>query len=200
MKYFKYSVSLMVILILSLVFIGCAKPPDAEKSAANAAMTAAGAAGADKYAAADLGAAKKIWDAAEAQMKDKKYNEAKQAYIDAKAAFEKATAAAAAGKKAAVAEVNASLVALEEAWLKLEAGAKNVEKKMKDKKEAWTADATAFAERLKAAKESVAADPIGAKAKIAELKSVIDKWDATFTELAAMPVKPEPTKKGAKKK
>jgi len=87
MKYFKYSVSLMVILILSLVFIGCAKPPDAEKSAANAAMTAAGAAGADKYAAADLGAAKKIWDAAEAQMKDKKYNEAKQAYIDAKAAL-----------------------------------------------------------------------------------------------------------------
>ncbi len=195
MKYFKYSVSLMVILILTIAFIGCAKPPEAEKSAANAAMTAAAAAGADKYAATDLGAAKKIWDTAEAQMKDKMYKEAKLAYVDAKAAFDKAAAAAAAGKKSATAEVNASVAALEEAWLKLEATAKTVEKKMKDKKEAWTAEATAFTERLKATKESVATDPAGAKTKIAELKSIVDKWDAAFTELAATPAKPEKKKK-----
>ena len=195
MKYFKYSASLVVILILSLVFIGCAKPPEAEKSVANAAMTAAVAAGADKYAATDLGAAKKIWDTAEGQMKEKMYKEAKLAYVDAKAAFEKAAASAAAGKKAAAAEVNVSVVALEEAWSKLETTAKTVEKKMKDKKEAWTADATAFTERLKATKDGIAADPIGAKAKLAELKTVIDKWDAAFTELAATPVKSEKKKK-----
>jgi hypothetical protein len=198
LKHFKYSVSLMVILALALVFIGCASPPEAEKSAANAAMTAATAAGADKYAAADLDAAKKIWDGAEAQMKEKKYKEAKQAYVEAKAAFEKATAAVMAGKQTAAAEANAAVVALEEAWLKLEATAKSIEKKMKDKKEAWTADATTLTESLKATKDAIALDPAGAKKKIAELKSIVDKWDAAFTELAAAPVKPEAGPKGVK--
>jgi hypothetical protein len=198
MKCFKYSVSLMVVLALALMFIGCAKPPEAEKAAANAAMTAAVAAGADKYAAADLGAAKKIWDAAEAQMKEKKYNEAKQAYVEAKAALEKATAAVAAGKQAAAAEANTAVAALEEAWLKLDATAKTVEKKMKDQKAAWVADAAAFPETLKATKGLIATDPLGAKAKIAELKAVVDKWDAAFKELAAAPVKPEAPQKAAK--
>jgi hypothetical protein len=197
MKFFKYSVSLMVVLALALVFIGCAKPPEAEKSAASAAMTAAITAGADKYAAANLATAKKVWDSAEAQMKEKNYKEAKQAYVDAKAAFEKATAAVAAGKQVAIAEANTAAAALEEAWLKLDATAKTFEKKMKDKKEAWAADATAFAERMKATKEAIAADPIGAKAKIAELKTIVDKWDATFKELAAAP-EPVASKKGVK--
>jgi hypothetical protein len=198
MKHFKYSVLLMVVLALALVFTGCAKPPEAEKSAANAAMTTAVTAGADKYAVADLGAAKKIWIAAEAQMKEKNYKEAKQAYVDAKAAFEKATAAVAAGKQAATAEANTAVAALEEAWLKLDATAKTFEKKMKDKKDAWTADAAAFAERVKATKEAITADPLGAKAKIAELKAIVDKWDAAFKELAAAPAPPEPPKKGVK--
>ncbi|MGV8057500.1 MAG: hypothetical protein AB2L12_05640 [Smithellaceae bacterium] len=200
MKYFKYSVSLMVVFALALVFTGCAKPPEAEKAAANTAMTAAVTAGADTYAAADLGAAKKIWDAAEAQMKEKKYQEAQKAYVDAKAAFEKATAAVAAGKQAAAAEVNASVAALEESWLKLEATAKTVEKKMKDKKDEWTADAAAFAERLKATKDSIAADPAGAKAKIAEMKAIADKWETSFTELAAKPEPPQKSVKSKKKK
>jgi hypothetical protein len=197
MNCFKYSVSLIVILALALVFTGCAKPPEAEKSAANAAMTAAVTAGADKYAAANLAAAKKVWDSAEAQMKEKNYKEAKQAYVDAKAAFEKATAAVAAGKQAAAAQANAAVAALEEAWMKLDATAKTLEKKMKDKKEAWTADVTAFPERAKAVKDAIAADPAGAKAKIDELKAIVDKWDAAFKELAAAP-EPETPKKGIK--
>lgn len=196
MKCFKYSVSLMVVLLWALTFIGCAKPPEAEKAAANAAMTSAITAGADKYATADLSAAKKILDSAETQMKEKKYEEAKKAYVDARAAFDKATGAVAAGKQAAINDANASLAALEDAWLKLGETAKTLEKKMKDKKDAWIADSTAFPENVKKIKETIIADPLGTKAKIAELKAVVDKWDAAFKELAAAP--PEPPQKAVK--
>ncbi len=195
MTRFKYFVSLMVVLALAVVFIGCAKPPEAEKAAAKTAMDAAVAAGADKYATVSLDAAKKIWDAAEAQMKSEKYDEAKKGYVDAKAAFEKAAAGVAEGKKAVAAEVTAAVTALEESWKKLEADVKKAEKKLKDKKGLWAADAKAFTEGLQAAKDKIAVDPAGAKAKAGELKAVIDKWDASLKELAAAP---EPAKKEAK--
>ena len=195
MKHFKYSVSVIMVLALALVFIGCAKPPEAEQKAAKAAMDAAVTAGADKYAVADLEAAKKLWESAEAQVKDKKYKEAKQVYVDAKAAFEKAAAAVAAGKKAATDEANAAVAALEEGWKSIEDSVKKIEKKMKDQKEAWEADAKSFVDGLKASKEMIAADPLGAKTKAGELKAVVEKWDATFKEMAAAPAKPEPKKK-----
>jgi hypothetical protein len=196
MKYFKLSVSSIVIMALIMVFIGCAKPPEAEKAAAKTAMDAAVTAGADKYAAADFKTAKGAWDASEAQMNDKKYDEAKQGYIAAKAAFDKAAGAAAAGKKAVADEANAAIVALEEGWKNLAAAAKAVEKKMQDKQEAWAADTKVFEDGLKATKDMVAGDPAGAKKKAAELKAIIDKWDASFKELAAIPDKP--AKKGKK--
>jgi hypothetical protein len=199
MKHFKYSVSLLMVLALALVFIGCAKPPEAEQKAAKTAMDAAVAAGADKYAATDLDAAKKTWESAEAQVKDKKYKEAKEGYVAAKAAFEKAAGAVAAGKKAVADEAAAALTALEEGWAAVDAAAKKAEKKMKDQKAAWEADAKTFVDNLKAAKDSLGADPIGAKAKAAELKAVIEKWDAAFKEMLATPDKPEP-KKGKKEK
>ena len=90
MKSIKYSVSMMVVVALAFVFVGCAKPPDAEKSAAKVAMDAAVTAGADKYAAADFESAKGRWDSAESQMGNKDYKEAKQSYIDAKSTFEMA--------------------------------------------------------------------------------------------------------------
>ncbi len=196
MKQFRYSVSVIImVLALALVFIGCAKPPEAEQSAAKAAMDAAVAAGADKYAVADLQAAKKLMEAADAQVKDKKYKEAKQAYVDAKAAFEKATAGVAAGKKAATDEANAAVAALEEGWKSIGDSVKKIEKKMKEQKEAWEADAKTVEDGLKASKEMIAADPIGAKTKAGELKVVVDKWDATFKEMAASPAKPEAKKK-----
>jgi hypothetical protein len=198
MKHFKFSVSFMMVLALVLVFIGCSKPPEAEQKAAQAAMDAAVSAGADKYAAADLDAAKKVFDAAEAQVKEKKYKEAKQGYVDAKAAFEKAAGSVAAGKKTLADEATAALAAVEAAWKGTEETAKKVEKKLKDKKEAWTADAKAFGENLKAAKEMIAAEPTVAKTKAGELKGVIEKWEAAFKELAATPDKAEGKKKAKK--
>jgi hypothetical protein len=194
MKRSKYLLSLMVILSLAFVFTGCAKPPDAEKSAAKTAMDAAVSAGADKYTAADLTAAKSLWDTAESQMTDKKYKDAKQSYIDAKSAFEKAAAGVETGKKAMIGEDNAAVTGLESAWKDLEAGAKTKLKRMKDKKADWDADAKTFADGLKATKDMIAADPAGAKAKASELKAITDKWAAAFAEPAAAPAGTEAPK------
>lgn len=185
MKSFKYSVSLIMIFALALVFIGCAKPPEAEKSAAKAAMEAAVAAGADQYAAADFDAAKNLLANSEASMTAKKYKEAQQGYVNAKAAFDKAAGAVEAGKKAMTDKVTADVAALEESWKSLAATAKTLKKKMKDKKDAWAADIKAFEEGLKAAKDMIATDPAGANKKASEMKSLLDKWDATFKELVA---------------
>jgi PBP1b-binding outer membrane lipoprotein LpoB len=193
--------SVLMVLALVLIVAGCSSPPDAEQKAAKAAMDAAMSAGADKYASADFGAAKKTWDAAESQMKDKKYKEAKEGYIAAKAAFEKAAAGVEAGKKAVADQVNGDLANLEGAWKNLDATAKKMEKKMKDK-DAWTNDAKAITEGLAKAKEMAASDPAGAKAKTDEVKGMMDKWDGAFKEMAAAPApapaKPEAPKKGKK--
>ena len=191
-----------VVFALLLVLVGCAKPPEEEKAAAKAAMDAAVSAGADKYAAADLNAAKKVWDTAESQMNEKKYKEAKQSYIDAKAAFEKAGAAVAAGKKAEADQVAQALAPVEEAWKKLEPMAQKIPSKMKDKIEAWAADAKAYADGLAKVKEMIATDPGGAKAKVDELKAMVDKWENAFKEMAAaIPAKAAaPPAKATKKK
>jgi hypothetical protein len=195
MKHFKYAVSFMMVLALALVFTGCAKPPEAEKSAAKVAGDAAVAAGADKYATEDFNVAKNLWDTSEAKMNEKKYDEAKQGYVNTKTAFEKAAAAAAAGKKVVTDEAIAAVTGLEEGWKNLETAAKDAEKKMKDKKDAWEADTKAFMDGLKAAKDKIATDPAGAKAKAGELKAIIDRWDTALKELTAAP---EPAKKQAK--
>ncbi len=186
-------------------------PPDVEKAAAELAMDKAISSGAEKYVADELNAAKKIWDTAETEMKEEKYKEAKQDYFAAKAAFDiiaanaeerKKMAIAGESKKLAVtAEANAAVAGLERDWKNLNAAAKNVEKKMKEEemKEAWAADAEAFARGLKATKDKIATDPARVKADVVELRSIIQKWDVTFKKLAAAPSpsKYEATKKKA---
>ena len=195
MRMIKSSVFVLVVLTLGIVLAGCAKPPEAEREAAKKAMDAAITAGAEKYASVDLEVARKIMDTAESQMKDKKYKEAKQGYVDAKAAFEKAAAAVEAGKKAVADQANAALKALEEEWKKLNVTAKKMEKKLKDKKQAWTADAKAIKEGLEKSKEVIASAPAEAKAKLDELKTMMEKWETAFKEMATSPAKPKTTKK-----
>jgi hypothetical protein len=195
MKMIKLSVFALVVLALGMVLAGCAKPPEAEREAAKKAMDAAITGGADKFASADLEAARKLWNPAESQMKEKKYKEAKQNYIGAKAAFEKAAAAIEAGKKAVADQANAALKALEEDWKKLNVTAKKMEKKLKDKKQAWAADAKAIGEGLEKSKEMIVSAPAEAKAKLDELKTMVDRWGTTFKEMATSPSKPKTTKK-----
>ena len=195
MRTIKLSLFVFVIFGLGIVLAGCSKPPEAEKEAAKKAIDAAISVGADQYASADLEAAKKVWDTAESQMKEKKYKEAKQSYIDAKAAFEKAAAAVEARKKAVADQANAALKTLEEDWKKLRVTADKMEKKLKAKKQAWTADAKAIREGLAKSKEMIASAPAEAKAKLDGLKTMIDRWETTFREMAKSPLKPKATKK-----
>jgi hypothetical protein len=193
MKNFRNTASLLIVVALLFLFSGCAKPPEAEQKAAQTAMEAAVAAGADKYAVAELGEANKLKETADAQVKEKKYKEAKQAYIDAKAAFEKAAGAVEAGKAAAaaaaVADANAALTAVEEGWKAVEAEAAKLGKKLKAQKAALAADTKAFGDNLKAAKDMVATDALGAKAKAEELKGLVEKWAASLKDAATAPVK-----------
>lgn len=195
MRMIKLSLFVLVVFGLGMVLAGCSKPPEAEKEAAQKAMDAAISVGADQYASADLEAARKVWDIAESQMKEKKYKEAKQSYIDAKAAFEKAAAAVEAGKKAVTDQANAALKTLEEEWKKLRITADKMEKKLKAKKQAWTADAKAIREGLAKSKEVIASAPAEAKAKLDGLKTMIDRWETILREIAKSPSKPKATKK-----
>jgi hypothetical protein len=195
MRMIKLSLFVLVVFGLGMVLAGCSKPPEAEKEAAKKAMDAAISVGANQYASADLEAARKLWDTAESQMKEKKYKEAKQGYIDAKAAFEKAAAAVEAGKKAVAEQANAALGTLEGEWKKLRVTANKMEKKLKGKKQAWTADTKAISEGLAKSKEMIASTPAEAKAKLDELKTMIDRWETTFKERARSPSKPKATKK-----
>jgi len=197
---FKLSLFVSVVFALGMVLSGCSKPPEAEKEAARKAMDAAISAGADQYASADLKAAKEVWDNAESQVKEKKYKEAKQSYLDAKAAFEKAAAAVDAGKKVVADQANAALKTLEDKWKKLRVTATKMEKKLKAKKQAWTADAKAIREGLAKSKEMIASAPAEAKAKLDELKTMIDRWETTFREVAKSPSKPKAKPKATQKK
>ncbi len=203
MKKGRLSGLIFVVLALLMVLAGCAQPPEAERQAAKGAMDAAISGGAEKYAGAELDAAKKVWDTAESQMKEKKYKEAKQSYIEAKTAFEKAGAAIEAGKKAVADQASAALVSIEADWKKLEARAKKLSKQMKNKRGAWIADSRVVREGLTKTKEIIAADPAAANPKIDELKAMVDKWDNILKEMAAAPVKSpvvKKTKKPATKK
>jgi len=168
---------------------------NAEKEATRKAMDAAHSAGADKYASADLEAARRLWDTAESQLKEEKYKEAKGSYIEAKGAFEKAAAAVEAGKKAISDQAKAALKTVEAEWNKLRATAKKMEKKLKNKKQAWMTDAKTIQEGLGKSKKMIASAPAEAKAKLDQLKTTIDKWEATFKEMAASASKAKPTKK-----
>ena len=193
MKKVRFSLCVFVILAMAMSWAGCSKPPEAEKEAAKKVMDAAFSAGAEKYAPAETEAAKKTWETAETQMKEKKYKEAKQAYLDAKAAFEKAAAAVEAGKKAIADQANETLKALEGAWKKLGTTAKKMEKKLKEKKKSWLAEAKTIREGLAKAKEMIASSPAEAKSKLDELKPLIEKWENIFKEMAT--TKPKTTKK-----
>ena len=195
MRMIKLSVFVLVVFALGMIWVSCSKPPEAEKSAAKKAMDAALSAGADKYASAEMDTARKVWDTAESQMKEEKYKEAKGSYLGAKAAFEKAAATVEVGKKAVADQAKAALKTLEVEWKKLRVTAKKMEKKLKDKKQAWTADAKAIKEGLERSKKMIVSAPAETKAKLDALKTMIDRWENTFKEMATSPSKTKTTKK-----
>lgn len=178
---------------VSLLTFACASPPEAEKKAADAAVSAATVAGADKYAPSEFSAMTAAVQKAESEMSRKAYKEAKASYETVKDLAEKAAKAAAAGKAAATAEAEKQIADLEGRWKALQGQVEAAAKKLKvDQKAVWDTDAKGVAEALEAAKTAVATDAAAAKAKLESIPAVLDKWTADLAALAA-------PAKGAKK-
>ena len=171
---------------VSLLTFACASPPEAEKKAADAAVSAATAAGAEKYAPSEFSAMTAAVKKAESEMSRKAYKEAKASYEAVKDLADKAAKAAAAGKAAATADVDKQIADLEGRWKELQGQAEAAAKKLKaDQKAAWDTDAKGVTEALEAAKAAIAADAAAAKAKLASIPAVLDKWAADLAALAA---------------
>ena len=178
---------------MSLLAFACATPPEAEKKAADAAVSAATAAGADKYAPSEFSAMTAAVKKAEYEMSDKAYKKARASYAAVKDLAEKAAKAAAAGKAAAeaeraaaTAEADKQIAGLEGRWKELQGQVEAAAKKLKaEQKAVWDTDAKGVAEALEAAKAAVATDAAAAKAKLASIPAVLDKWEADLAALAA---------------
>jgi len=105
-------------LVLAVVFAGCAKPPETEMKDAQAALDdARNTAQADKWASSEYAAAKGSYDAANAEVEAqnqrfalmRNYDKAKEMFAQAKADSDKAKQAAVANKEAAKNEANNKL-------------------------------------------------------------------------------------------
>ena len=186
MKLSHVRVTVPLLAAVSLLTFACASPPEAEKKAADAAVSAATAAGADKYAPSEFAAMTAAVKKAESEMSSKAYKEAKASYQTVKDLAEKATNAAAAGKVAATAEAEKQIADLEGRWKELQGRVEAVAKKLKaDQKAVWDTDAKGVAEALESAKAAVATDAAAAKAKLEAIPAVLDKWTADLAALAA---------------
>jgi len=184
-----WRVGAMVLLVAGAAY-GCASAPDAEKKAAEDAVKAASAAGAEQFAAQDYKEAMDTLKDAEGQLQAKKYDEAKAAYVKAKQMADKATAAVPAGKAALKQEVETQLAEVEKRWTELEGKVNAAAKRLKaEQQQAWEAEGKDAKEALEAAKAAAADDPAAAKGKLAALVGAIDKWEAEVAALAAPALK-----------
>jgi hypothetical protein len=173
---------------MSLLAFACASPPEAEKKAADAAVSAAQSAGAEKYAPSEFSAMTAAVKKAESEMSTKAYKEAKASYESVKDLGDKAAKAAVAGKAAAdaaKADAEKQLGDLEARWTELQAKAEAATKSLKaDQKAVWEANGKSIGEAFEAAKASLATDVGAAKAKLAAIPAELDKWEADVTALA----------------
>jgi hypothetical protein len=187
---------------MSLLAFACASPPEAEKKAADAAVSAAGSAGAEKYAPSEFSAMTAAVKKAESEMSSKAYKEAKASYESVKDLADKAAKAAVAGKAAAdaaKAEAEKQLADLETRWKELQTKAEAATKSLKaDQKAVWDANGKSIGEAFDAAKASLAGDATAAKAKLGAIPAELDKWEADIAALATTPKKDD--KKPAAKK
>lgn len=205
MRHSRYITPILFVLFSVFIlsgFNGCAKAPDAEQSAAQAALATATKEGAEQYASVEMEAGKMLLTVADTKMKEEKFVEAKVGYLSAREAFEKAVKNTVAAKQALLQEANTMLSSLEAEWNAIKENIAAAEAKIKDPlKEKWVADLTVFAEGLQTAKDMVVSDVNGAKAKITELSELADKWKEEAQKLTAPADKkeetPAPPEKGA---
>jgi len=165
---------------LVVAMSGCAKPPVEEKKAAESAKANALTAQAEVYATGSLNEAQKLWDDAEAKMKNRAYKEAQLAYTAAKASFDVAVGQVEAGKKAMIAENQAAAKAVEASWAEVtKESVKKVKKMEAALKPAWASESKQIQDALAKAKDTNAA-PADVKKALDEAKTLVEKWLGIF--------------------
>lgn len=186
----------LLVLVVAILAVGCAKPPQQELDAMKAALAAAEQAEAPKYAAADWDKAQQAVNAANAEVEAqnakfalfRSYTKAKQLIADATAAANAAKEAGIAGKekakneaRAAIDAAKASLTAAQEALTALE----NCKRKPKDLKkdlELQKGNLDGLANQVNQLEDTFnREDFFGAKAQAESLKGQLDNL---ATELA----------------
>jgi hypothetical protein len=188
----------LLLVAVSVLAVACASPPETEKKAADAAVSAANAAGAETFAPAEFAAMTAALRKAESEMSSKAYKEAKASYEATKALADRAARAAEAGKAAAKAEAERQLAALEARWTDLQAKAEAATRGLNaQEKTIWDAAGLAIGTAFTDARATIASDARAAKAKLAAIPGQLDKWEAGVTALASAP-KPEEKKPAAK--
>ena len=163
-------------LALAVALIGCASEPKAEKDAATKAKDAADKVEAGVYAKAGYDDAVAAWTKAEGMNKEKKFDEAKKAYVDATTKFNKSAADAPAGKDEMMKAADAAKA---DAMKAMEASGKDkmVMAAMKGK------DKAKYEAAKKAYDDAMAA---GATGNAMEMKAKYDEAKAKADEMMSM--------------
>ena len=179
----------LVVLVSTLGTSGCASPPEAEKKAAEDAVSAAKAAGATTYASDELAAATEALRSADERMAAKEYADAKARYLKAKELGDHTTRAVDANRTAMKSAIEEQLGQLDRRWEDLAERVQAAANKLKkQQRQDWEADSKTAAENLQAAKNLASNDPAGAKEKLGALTAFMDKWEAELKAPSA-PVK-----------
>jgi hypothetical protein len=185
----------MAVLVMALVMVvACGKPPQAEIDAAKAALEAARAAAADKWAETDYQTAESSLSNAEAEVDAqaqkwfKNYDKAKELMETAKADAERAAAAAVANKETAKNEATAAIAdattALEEAKTALAGAPKG--KDTKADLELFKQDLEGLAATLTEAQAAMdGEDYYGAKDKASSVKEKATSISDQIAQAAA---------------
>jgi hypothetical protein len=192
----------VILLVVAVIAVGCAKPPQQEIDGSKAALKAAEDAEAPKYAGPDWDKANQAQSAVNAELEAQQakfalfrsYTKAKQLIADAQNAANAAKQAAIAGKEKAKNEAQAAITAakasVDQAKALVDAIDKCHRPKPKDFKKDWELkkgqvtgfDAPVADLDAKFAKE----DFLGAKAQADTLKAQVDAW---VTEITAVKTK-----------
>ena len=189
----------VMLLVVAVIAVGCAKPPQQEIDAAKAALKAAEDAAAPMYAGPDWDKANQAMSAVNAELEAQQakfalfrsYTKAKQLIADAQNAANAAKQAAIAGKEKAKNEAEAAITAVKGAVEQAKTLVADIDKcrrpKPKDFKKDWElkkGQVDGFAAPVadldaKLAKE----DFLGATAQADTLKAQVDAWVTEITEV-----------------
>ena len=181
---------------MSLVVVACAKPPAAEKKAADDAVQAAKTAGAETHARSEFVAMTAAFRKAEAEMTARAYREARASYLTARQLAEKAAAAAATARAMAKSAADAQLAAVEQRWKALHARGESGAATLKAEQRAlWNANARTIVERLASARAAIAGDTSTAREKLASVTAAVDKAEAELAAGSASSGKPSAARK-----